>query len=62
MNSKVELEKFNDRVGDPVCQFEGKWYFYDETWSDRSGPFDTEQEAREELDRYCKECLGEERI
>lgn len=30
-----------------------KWYFYDETWTDRYGPFETEQEARDEFLIYC---------
>lgn len=31
-----------------------KWYFYDETWSDRLGPYDTEQEATEACRRYAE--------
>lgn len=29
-----------------------KWYFWDETWADRNGPFDTELIAREKLKKY----------
>jgi hypothetical protein len=36
----------------------GKWYFYDETWSDVGGPYDTEEQARAELARYVAEVLG----
>ena len=38
---------------DPVHNEEEKWYFYEETWSHRYGPYDTEQTARDELARYC---------
>lgn len=38
----------------------GKWYFYNETWTHRAGPFDTEQEATEKFEIYCKEHLREE--
>jgi hypothetical protein len=34
------------------------WYFWNETWSDCYGPYDTEEEAKEELNRYCVEELG----
>jgi hypothetical protein len=29
------------------------WYFWDETWADRIGPYETEEEAREKLAKYC---------
>lgn len=31
-----------------------KWYFWDETWADRVGPYDTEEDARIALKEYCK--------
>jgi hypothetical protein len=42
-------------ANDPVHQDpkDGKWYFYDETWADRYGPYDGEQEAREALKKYA---------
>ena len=40
---------------DPVERIDGKWYFWDETWSFKHGPFDTEEEAREELSRYAED-------
>ena len=39
---------------DPVFKKAGKWYHWDEVWTDPYGPFDTEEEAREGL-----ECLYE---
>ena len=37
---------------------EGDWYFWDETWVDKVGPFNSEFEARKALEKYCKEVLG----
>lgn len=36
----------------------GKWYYYDETWADSVGPFDTREEADLSLMRYCAEVLN----
>lgn len=42
-----------DNRTDPVHKdLNGKWYFYDETWDDRQGPYDTEHEARMGLAAY----------
>lgn len=38
----------------PVRQEEGKWWFYDETWSNRYGPYETEVEARAGLTKYAE--------
>lgn len=43
---------------DPIHFYKGQWWFWDEVWVDRLGPYDTETEARIELTRYCKEVLG----
>jgi hypothetical protein len=37
---------------DPVHEKDGKWYFWDETWGDWFGPYDSEVEAREKLSAY----------
>jgi len=42
----------------PVHKDSGKWYFWEETWAERQGPFDTEKEAIDACNKYCKECLG----
>jgi hypothetical protein len=34
------------------------WYFWNEVWVDCYGPYDTEEEAKEELRKYCVEELG----
>lgn len=49
-----------DEPINPIHQDEddGKWYFWDEVWVDRYGPYDTEAEARAKLDQYTKEVLN----
>ena len=37
---------------------EAGWYFWDEVWADSYGPYNTEKEAREALNKYCVEELG----
>ena len=45
---------------DPVYRDDGSqgkfpgWYFYEETWADTQGPFESETEARLALGRYCR--------
>jgi len=34
------------------------WYFWDETWSDRNGPYETEKEALKQLKIYVRDVLG----
>jgi len=45
-------------AGDPVHYHEGAWWFWTETWSDREGPYPTEQMARDGLNWYCENILG----
>lgn len=47
-------------MADPVFEEDGKWYFWNEVWVDKYGPYDSEKEARDDLDRYCREVLGHE--
>jgi hypothetical protein len=37
---------------DPIRQEDGKWYFYDESWSIRFGPYEYESVAKVMLDGY----------
>jgi hypothetical protein len=39
---------------DPVEFDEGQWWFWDESWSQRLGPFESEAEARDVLRDYCE--------
>jgi hypothetical protein len=43
---------------DPVFWDGKKWYFWNETWSDKIGPYDTEDIARTKLAEYCDELNG----
>ena len=38
---------------DGTTMVAGKWYFWNETWSDLSEPFDTEAGARAALEKYA---------
>jgi hypothetical protein len=53
------MEEYGKGTGfftDPVHQNEeGKWAFWDETWSDSVGSYDTEEEARKALKEYCEQ-------
>lgn len=51
-------DQWGNLSGDPVHQEGELWYFWDEVWCDRYGPYDSEKECKKELDRYCKEVLG----
>lgn len=44
-------------VSDPVHQEGGEWYFYDETWAYRYGPYSSEKEARDKLKEYAEKFL-----
>jgi len=36
----------------PVHEHEGRWYFWDEVWANRHGPFKSEEEAAGQCKRY----------
>ena len=38
----------------PVHKHEGQWYFWNEVWADRIGPFDSEEIAEEKLNEYVE--------
>jgi len=48
-------EHRSSKPSDPVHQdaADGKWYFWDETWADRCGPFDTKEACRIALYHYA---------
>jgi len=46
------------KKSNPIHCYDEKWWFWDETWSDRMGPFDTEEQTEEALRQYCKEKLS----
>ncbi len=46
-------------MDDPVEHEGGKgWFFWDEVWAFQHGFWDTEEEARKQLNKYCVEELG----
>ena len=40
--------------------YEGQWWFWDEIGLDRMGPFGTEEQANEGIEKYCVEVLNYE--
>jgi hypothetical protein len=38
----------------PLSKYAGKWYFYDETYSEMYGPFDEKEDARKACESYAK--------
>ena len=42
-----------------VHQHDGQWYFWEETYSQRIGPYSTEIAANKALDHYCDVVLGQ---
>ena len=38
----------------PVHRYNGEWYFWDETWSERLGPYRHLKEAKDALSKYCR--------
>lgn len=55
LNSPVEGYEYID----PVHEYRGFWYFWDETWSSRMGPFESKELARNCLKRYVRKLNGE---
>ena len=44
---------------DPVRFEDGAWYWWDECWAFRTGPYNTRKEAEKACMKYCKEFLGD---
>lgn len=38
----------------PICKYDGKWWFWNEIWTERLGGYDSKEEAERELDKYCE--------
>lgn len=49
-------------IQDPVHKDDNGWYFWEETWAFRQGPFDTIHQARLALTKYYREQLGMEDV
>lgn len=48
----LEAEEEEGYGGEKVITLPG-WYFWDETWANRHGPFPTREEAQEACNRYA---------
>ena len=45
----------------PVQQdVDGKWYWWDETWSEKTGPYDSYDQAESDCSDYCESLFSEE--
>lgn len=66
-NDITQLQFVSGESDDPfVCNTEGnRWYFYDETWANLVGPYNTHRKARNAYRKYCEylnahdECMRE---
>lgn len=50
-----------DQVRSPIHEYRGKWYFYDETWASRIGPYDKREQADEAFKTYAQSLNGSHR-
>lgn len=51
----MQLNKVSESKNPKVTfQKDGKWFFYNETWSEAFGPFDTQEAAHDGCHLYAK--------
>lgn len=50
----TETLKFNEYGQDPIWGKDTTWYFWDETWADACGPYESRDEAVKALELYVK--------
>lgn len=55
---KPDVKRLPNGNLDPVFELNGKYGWFDETWADSYGPFDTREAADESVTRYAREVLG----
>lgn len=53
------LERDENGHLNPVEEIDGKWYFWEETWANKVGPFENAVEANAALLEYCHTILRE---
>jgi hypothetical protein len=53
------LERDKNGHLNPIEEIDGKWFFWDETWSNTHGPYENAVEANLALLEYCHTMLGE---
>lgn len=54
LGAEVEKKAVAPHTSNPVHQDTQGWWFYDETWSDRRGPYPTERAAVRDCQRYAE--------
>ena len=58
LNWQSRIDPDRMRVNPVHPHPDGAWYWYDETWANEFGPYDTEQAAGKACKQYCQEVLG----
>ena len=53
------LERDKRGYLEPVEKIDGKWYYWDQTWSNKHGPYENAVEANKALLEYCTTVLSE---
>ena len=59
--AEMELTKElarDDYIHKVIFTENDQWFFWDETWSQKHGPFQSEDEAVDNLKRYCNHLDG----
>jgi hypothetical protein len=56
-NEQTSDASGTDLAPTPIFVKDGKFFFWDETWMNSYGPFDTKEQAQIELQKYA-ESLG----
>ena len=58
----VKINSFDTDYELVETVLEKGWYYFDETWADLSGPFETEEIAKQELKRYGEFLNSEPKV
>ena len=56
------MTDYSDTFADPIFKLKDYWYFYNETWTQVYGPFETRERAETEFMRYGNSPLIEKSI
>lgn len=54
---KQAMLGFDEEEYTPIHREDGKWWFWDECWCTKYGPFDSREEAQMGLNQYVKHYL-----
>jgi hypothetical protein len=57
---KSEQEPLEGFAHNPIHQYQDRWWFWDEVWAHRVGPFETQEKAQEALKDYCDYLDGKQ--